>query len=172
VRFYEPGVGRFGQVDPVETVNYYPYVGGSPLLLTDESGLLPTFLGCTRNQIAQLVRQINDILNNRLNCISGGRRLRNCIENRLRNGYIRCGAQPGDPPCSGCGYTDLPTPREHIHVCADAFNSSLCGCLGRTIIHEFAHSCTQHSAGIQIEPPEGYQCEWDCYGRGNPPCPR
>jgi len=40
VRFYEPGVGRFSQVDPArEGVNWYVYVDAMPTLMVDPAGL-------------------------------------------------------------------------------------------------------------------------------------
>lgn len=45
LRFYEPGVGRFGQRDPArEGVNWYVYVANQPALLTDPSGEVPTYV--------------------------------------------------------------------------------------------------------------------------------
>jgi len=42
MRFYEPGVGRFSQVDPArEGVNWYVYVWNSPLAHLDPSGTIP-----------------------------------------------------------------------------------------------------------------------------------
>jgi len=170
VRFYDTQVGRFTQEDPIERLNLYYYADCRPLLLVDALGLAPVFLGCTAAQEKELKKHIDDILNNRLSCITGGKALRNGIENLLRNGYFRCGSRPGEPPCTGCGYTDNPTPRKHVHICADAFNPSLCGCLGRTIIHELAHASTKDD--YPGEDPEGYQCEHDCYGKGKPACPK
>ncbi len=169
VRFYDPSLGRFTQRDPIERLNLYYYADCRPLLLTDALGLAPKFLGCTANQEKELKKHIYDILNNRLSCITGGSALRAGIESRLKDGYFRCGSRPGEPPCTGCGYTDNPTPRMHIHICNSAFNPSTCGCLGRTIIHELAHASTTNLPG---EDPEGYQCENDCYGKGKLACPK
>jgi len=41
MRFYEPGVGRFGQVDPArEGLNWYGYVDGIPTAMVDPLGLV------------------------------------------------------------------------------------------------------------------------------------
>ena len=177
VRFYDQEVGRFGQRDQLSTLNYYSYAGSRPLVMTDEWGLrAKKMLGCTAKQKEQLGKEMDDASNRLPGCIESAP-LRDCIKDRLQNGYIRCGNRVGETSCvNKCGYTDPPTPREHIHICPEGFENRSpppigCGkCVGSVIVHEFAHSCTKHSKPGEY--PEGPKCERDCYGEGSPPCPK
>ncbi|MCL6630509.1 MAG: hypothetical protein K6U00_13020, partial [Armatimonadetes bacterium] len=166
VRFYEPGVGRFSQVDPLGYgSNWYQYAAGHPTTAVDPDGLQPTFPGCSKQQIEKIKLHLRDIENNRIRCLTGGKGLQNCIRRRMQDVVIRC-----DSSCTACGYTVNPTPRKTINLCPDAFDKSKCGCLGSTILHELAHSCTTND--YPGEDPEGYQCEWDCYKKkGSRRCP-
>jgi len=98
-------------------------------------------------------------------CLSVPRRwctpLRRCLQNMCQSGYtIRCGA---GAECAGlCGFTRVPG--GEIVLCPLAF-TPLCGCLGKTIVHEMAHQCGADEPGAR-------RCEWYMYhAPGAPPCP-
>lgn len=128
-----------------------------------QGGGVPRFINCTPQQEQQLRRHLQDVCNTRIGLIPS-QRLRPCLQRRCNNIVITCAAA-NDPMCTGaCGYTPLPWPRQGIVVCPDGFNRALCGCLGRTVLHEMVHSCNEQH-------PLPYACEWYAYGPGRPPCP-
>src|SRR5262249_26779359 len=43
-RYYNPTIGQFFSLDPLETLNRYQYVGANPINAVDPSGLCPNLL--------------------------------------------------------------------------------------------------------------------------------
>jgi len=39
-RYYNPSIGQFMRLDPIETLNRYQYSGGNPVNFIDPSGLI------------------------------------------------------------------------------------------------------------------------------------
>jgi|GEM_PF-6145985 len=122
-RYYQPATGRFISRDPIRHsggLNLYSYGDGNPVVFVDGSGLKRTYVGCSTNQRNEIDKNLDDIKNNRLPCITGGARFASCVANRLDDIVINCRTNR-NPVCSGgtCGFTKMPFPRKTIDLCSD-----------------------------------------------------
>jgi len=116
-------------------------------------------IGCNPAQIAEIGKHLQDVCQFR---VGGSTPLRRCLQNMCQSGHtIRCGA---GAECAGlCGFTIVPG--GEIVLCPLAFVAPVCGCLGKTIVHEMAHQCGADEPGAR-------RCEWYMYhAPGAPPCP-
>lgn len=73
-RYYNPAVGRFLSQDPLPLPQRYPYVGNSPVNLTDPYGLNPwdDFTGCIGSPVDCAADRVDDVVEcaaNRGDCL-------------------------------------------------------------------------------------------------------
>jgi RHS repeat-associated protein len=165
-RYYDTDAGRFAAADPLKDgTNCYVYAGDCPTVQVDPAGLKRTFAGCSNKQRSRLNRHLDDICKNRLG--RTGPQIGGCLQRRCNDVVIHCPTMADQWCAKGwCGYVPQnKIPSTTIYVCPTGFSRGTCGCLGKTIAHELAHSCGDRNE------PGPRQCEWDMYGPGAPPCP-
>jgi RHS repeat-associated protein len=189
-RGIRPDICRWQAQDPLlfvgEKPNLYSYAFNNPTTYIDASGYdvgWPgrgrdpwnpppppgiRFIGCTYSQQVLVRHQLYDICMRRLHLVSSGSGLRHCLGAHCSDLLVIC-RTAANPNCTAgdCGFGKgrRSPPHNTINLCPDAFNPAICGCLGKTIAHEMVHGCLQNEG----ESPS-WQCEWDLYGPGRPPC--
>jgi len=155
-RYYDPKVGRFLSEDPERwavSLNFYPYVGSSPVNAVDPFGLQEIKChGCdgkeekARKAVKGFCKEAKSG-----ECRKALERYGylDCVESRCDDPEhpinvvcvpMNCPSGPGNIPCAGpCNALSDPT--QAIFLQPNAFEHDACGPLQGTVAHEAAHMC-------------------------------
>lgn len=166
-RYLDPTIGRFVSEDSSGfnsgTVNFYEYVGSSPLNFSDPTG----HKACCQNNIDLGRTELTNALNNSQIMGKGVfKKYSKCLL-RFPNIQIKC-----DPNDKGCGH-------EHPFSPGVIFVSPLgsmgrkgpCGPVASTFLHELVHECYQEDLnGPNLTPlqqeQEAFSAECQMFGYG------
>lgn len=149
-RYYDQNAGRFISEDPIAFEggsNFYTYVRNRPTALTDPAGLLKFDPSCNcsggfNRQQLQLADQLAQAAASNITDIG----LRDCVQDKLKNGKAKCGGGDCDKKDNQGRITVgwAPPFGKTIHLCKSAGNSEAGGSdllLACTMVHEAAHTC-------------------------------
>jgi RHS repeat-associated protein len=169
-RFYRPTTGRYDEPDPLgilsDELHPYLYALGNPLHLIDPLGLT-SFVGFPPDKerdMRNAVEVVRQKLESEPCCVGGGA---SQLQQKLDKAtflYRRDLKSKSDPLCGAVGFIDWFKRRAKIGEIA--FDSSRCGALQCTVLHEVVHLRIRNAGEASA-----YAAEKKCFacGTGVPP---